>query len=371
MAHDPTPIAIFLPNLAHGGAQRALADLANGLGERGHAVDFLVCRGGGGFETLLGPRVNLVNLNGQTLVGSFKPLRRYLTEVMPGAVLGGTYGASLCVAAASRGIGKSIRIIAREANTLSALLDDRPAHYRTVVGTLVRRVYPLCDRIVAVSQGVKDDLVRNFGMAAARIAVIRNAIDYDDILAASRSAEDDPFFADDGRPRLLAAGRLVRAKGFDVLIEALARVGRSLPFRAVILGEGPERASLDEAIARTGLCDGIRMPGFKANPFPWFAAADVFVLSSRFEGMPNALVQALFLGARVVATDCRSGPRELLDGREGLGCLVPVENAEEMARAIEAALRQGRDADHATERREIIESFSPCVTLRQYEEILA
>jgi glycosyltransferase involved in cell wall biosynthesis len=139
----------------------------------------------------------------------------------------------------------------------------------------------------------------------------------------------------------IAAGRLVKKKGFDVLLDALARTRRRREVRLVILGEGPERSTLESRVAALGLRDVVALPGFVENPLAWFARADLFVLSSFAEGMPNAMLQAMAAGCPVVATDCPSGPREILeDGR--WGTLVPPGDAGALAEAIAFALGSPR-----------------------------
>ena len=140
-----------------------------------------------------------------------------------------------------------------------------------------------------------------------------------------------------GTTSVLGIGRLTRQKDFPTLIRAFAVVRRQRPLRLIILGEGRDRAALEQLAAREGVGADVALPGFQANPYAWLARARLFVLSSAWEGSPNALTEAMALGVQVVATDCRSGPRELLDaGRYGQ--LVPVGDAEALAGAMREAL---------------------------------
>jgi glycosyltransferase involved in cell wall biosynthesis len=144
---------------------------------------------------------------------------------------------------------------------------------------------------------------------------------------------------------ILGVGRLVAQKAFDVLIEAFAHVRRSQPARLLILGEGEERPMLEALVRQLGLEGDIELPGFVANPYPYMAHAELFVLSSRWEGLPTVLVEAMFLRTPVIATDCPSGPREIL--RNGLyGQLVPVGDPDAVALAIQNSLANHKTSPH-------------------------
>ena len=206
---------------------------------------------------------------------------------------------------------------------------------------LVRLLYPRADRVIAVSDGVADDLRDNFGVRAEALIAIPNPIDVEAILSEAEAAPE----IDVGAPYILAAGRLVKSKNFEMLIRAFATAqceGRTL----VILGEGPERAELERIAAEAGVADRVLMPGFVANPYPLMRGAELFVLSSNAEGFPNGLVEAMAVGAPVIATNCASGPSEILAEmkRDAIndtllaahGVVVPPNSATHMAEALRA-----------------------------------
>jgi len=148
---------------------------------------------------------------------------------------------------------------------------------------------------------------------------------------------EHPWFQPNQPPVILGVGRHHFQKGFDTLLRAFARVRQQMPARLVILGEGPERPNLERLAAELGVAADVDLPGFDPNPFRYMRWAGVFVLSSRYEGLPNVLIQALACGCPVVSTDCPSGPSEILDGGR-YGALVPVDDVEAMAQAIVRAL---------------------------------
>jgi glycosyltransferase involved in cell wall biosynthesis len=201
----------------------------------------------------------------------------------------------------------------------------------------MHRYYPRADAIVAVSRGVADDLARFAGLPRDVIRVIYNPVVGADLPRMAGEPVDHPWFRPGELPVILGAGRLSRQKDFPTLIRAFAEVRRARPARLVILGDGAQRAELEALVRTLGLADAVALPGFTSNPYAHMARAAVFVLSSRFEGFPNVLVEALAVGTPVVATDCPSGPAEILErGRHGR--LVPVGQADALARALLATL---------------------------------
>jgi N-acetylgalactosamine-N,N'-diacetylbacillosaminyl-diphospho-undecaprenol 4-alpha-N-acetylgalactosaminyltransferase len=221
---------------------------------------------------------------------------------------------------------------------------------------MVRAIYPRASRVIAVSDGVANDLRDNFGVRGERIAAIPNPVDVAAIRAKAMAA---PEFAIE-RPYLVAAGRLVKSKNFDMLIRAFAQAGGDRTL--VIMGEGPERDALMQTAQACGVADRVLLPGFASNPYPIMRGADMFVLSSNAEGFPNALVEAMAVGAPVIATNCASGPSEILaeSSRETVGDLsfaphgviVPPNAPDRMAAALraldDAALRRSYGEKAAT-----------------------
>ena len=202
---------------------------------------------------------------------------------------------------------------------------------------LARRFYPSADVIVGVSAGVVEALQSRLGsMSADLLRVIYNPVVTDELLERAVLSPEHPWFAED-TPIIVAAGRLKPQKDFSTLVRAFAKVRTSRAVRLIILGEGPERMMLESLTEELGVTDDVALPGFVDNPLAYYSRAAVFVLSSRWEGLPTVLIEALACGAPVIATDCPSGPREILaDGRYGL--LLPPGDVEEMCAAIETAL---------------------------------
>jgi glycosyltransferase involved in cell wall biosynthesis len=224
-----------------------------------------------------------------------------------------------------------------------------------------RLLYPHADFRTIISARAADSLAEMSGLPRQSIEVLGNPISPPDDIAPSREAEASWY----GRPRLLSIGSLKPQKNHALLLRAFARV-KDKRSSLVILGEGSSRAELESLAAELGIDSRVSMPGFRVDPWPWLAAADLFVLSSNWEGLPLVLAEALHAGLPVVSTDCASGPAEMLDhGRYGQ--LVPCGDADALASAIEQALAKPRQSGR--QRARALELAGPW-TIERYLELL-
>lgn len=370
-------LAILLPDLAGGGAERSMLLLAGAFVAQGRRVDLVLERLRGGYVDQVPAGVRPVTLRPSRfplgrlavlradpggLCAAARPvlfpartsgriryvpdLARYLRAVRPPVLLSAMTYTNLQALWARRLARSRTRIVLSERNTLSARIAE-PARRGTArwhrVPALVRRLYPEADAIAAVSDGVADDLVRVAGLDRDRITTIYNPVVGPDLAAQASALAAHRWLGGDV-PVILGVGRLEPAKDFVTLIEAFARLRRQRPARLLILGEGRQRAALAAQAAALGVDADVDLAGWTANPFAVMARAAVFVLSSRFEGLPGVLIQALACGCPVVATDCPSGPREILGGGR-FGALVPVGDAAALAAAIAAVLDAPPDRD--------------------------
>jgi N-acetylgalactosamine-N,N'-diacetylbacillosaminyl-diphospho-undecaprenol 4-alpha-N-acetylgalactosaminyltransferase len=280
-------------------------------------------------------------------------LRRLVGRLNPDAALAFLTRANVATAVAMAGRGRPW-LISERVNTSAHLGSGAGA---IAARAMVRFAYPRARHVIAVSDGVVDDLVENFGVARDRISAIANPVDHDAI--AAQAAAPSPLAIDGDY--VVAAGRLVPNKNFALLVDAFAASG--LPHRLVIMGEGPERASLEAQIAARGLTERVLLPGFVANPFAVLAHARLFAMPSNAEGFPNGLVEAMACGLPVVATNCASGPSEILAGvpRESVadarevpaGALVPPNDVAAFASALREVAsepRRSAAADAARQR---------------------
>lgn len=326
-------IAIFLQDLGGGGAERMMLNLAEEMVRRGHRVDLIVGRLAGDYVSHLPDEVQLVDLGVPRTLGTILPLARYLKAERPDAVLAALVHVNVAAIVARMVSSYRPRLVISERNTISVDVHANRSPAIVLAHKLVRWLYPRADGIIAVSEGVADDLAAFANLSRDRIVAINNPVVTPELLEKAAAPVDDPWFADGEPPVVLAVGRLAPQKDFGTLVDAFARVRRQRAARLIILGEGPEREMLTRQIEDLGLSKDVRLPGFADNPYAYMAHADILVLSSLWEGSPNVLAEALACGTPVVSTDCPSGPRETLrDGR--LGAIVPMRDAERMADAI-------------------------------------
>jgi glycosyltransferase involved in cell wall biosynthesis len=330
-------IAFFLPGLYGGGAERIILNLAREFCANGYPVDLVLAEEQGPLLSIIPAGVNLVSLS-RNPSARFRTLRilpalvRYLRSAEPAWLVSAVH-ANLVALMANRLAKSMTRVMITEHNTFSRQIGTLSAAARTATVLLSRTLYPKADAIVAVSEGVAQDLVRFLSLPADRIRVIYNPIITDAMSSLSREPLDHPWFNGGDAPVIVSIGRLTAAKDYPTLIAAFKTVRNRLPLKLMILGEGEERPKLEALIDREGLNGDVQLPGFVPNPLPYLRQAALFVLPSRWEGLPTVLVEALFCGTPIIATDCPSGPREILNNGD-YGDLVPVGDPAALAERI-------------------------------------
>lgn len=329
-------IAIFLPSLAGGGAERVMVVLGNAFAERGKRVALVLAQRAGPYLDKVDDRVEVVDL-GVPIPAATLALARYLRDERPGVLLSALAHANMTALVARRLAGVSTRVVVSERNTLSEVVKRSRRPLVSLVPIVMRFIYPGADGVIAVSRGVADDLSRQIGLPRRRIEVVYNPVSTADILAGAEEPLPHPWFDPGQPPVILTAGRLTAAKSQADLITAFARLRAGRPCRLVILGEGPLLADLNDQAVALGVADEVLFAGFQANPFNWMRNAALFVLPSRNEGFANALVEAMVCGRPIVSTDCPSGPPEILEAGKW-GSLVPVGDTDALATALAATL---------------------------------
>ena len=333
-------LSVFLPTLTGGGAERSMITVAYELSQRGHDVDLVVGNATGDLGTTIGRTLPLVDLDRPHLRHALPALCGHLRRRRPAILLATLEHGIVLAAIAAAAARTGTVVVPRLANTLSAAATSATRRDR-MAARAAQFVYRRAPCTIAVSQGAADDLRRRTRVAGQRLRVAPNPVVGRELWLGREVPLPHPWFAADEPPVVLGVGRLEPQKNFELLVQAFARVRRRRPLRLVILGEGRLRQDLRAAAADAGVGADVDLPGFDPNPFRYMARAAVHVLSSNWEGLPGSLIQALACGAPVVATDCPSGPREILaNGRHGR--LVPPGDAEALSAAIEATIASGR-----------------------------
>ncbi len=358
-------IAMVLHDLRGGGAERACLRLAGGMAAAGRAVNLILVKGQGAYLNDVPGGVNLTVLDCPRVWRAIPALAAHFRRTRPQAVLSALTHMNVATLAAATLCGTGVRVVVSERNQISAKAHEAKGAWQRALYRATPLAYRAADRVVAVSGGVAGDLAQFARLAQERIRVIHNPVFSDDIEALAAREPEHPWFLRSNPPIVLAVGRLHRQKGFDTLIRAFAISRAQVDCRLVILGEGGERGLLQRQVERSGLSYDIDLPGFCANPFALMARAGAFVLSSRWEGFPNALIEAMACGAPVIATDCPSGPNEIL--QDAIAPLVPVDDAAALAEALVATLRRRPDT-LATRAR--AREFSVPAAVERYLQVL-
>lgn len=335
-------LACFLPSLEGGGAERVVVNLLRGLVERQVQTQLILASAHGSYMDQVPPQVEVVDLGVKHVRQAIWPLRRLLKAQPPQVLISHLSHANLAAVLAMRPLQIPTRLLLVEHLTMSAYkgttVKDR------LIQPLARWLFKHADAVAAVSHGAARDLEEQLRMPSESVHVLYNPV-VDASLEQKRQESLSHSWLDaSDQPLVVGIGRLTEQKDFGTLIRACAQIANPSSCRLVILGEGEERAELEELVRQLGLEERVLLPGFVENPYAWLNRADLFVLSSRWEALPTVLIEALACGVKVVATDCPSGPAEILqDGRWGR--LVPMQEEQALAAAMEQALAEQGDSE--------------------------
>ena len=376
-------IAVYIATVESArGAEQVAALLAKGFADKEHKVDFLVeDEAGWLIEDLrqYSPNIRVINLNEPGLIHSFEPWFRFyaMLRLMLGMFSSWPYRRVQCplrlirvmrqkkppIFALSSYVKKNrpigvisllsmpnialllarcvrrmdTRLIISLHNTMSVVFEHTSSKLKRSLPFLMRCLCHRADAVVAVSGGVADDLKNTIGLPGSNIEVVYNPVIRPEIVSLSKEAVDHPWLIEKSCPVLIAASKLKPQKDLQMLLRAFALVRKNRRLRLIILGEGEEGEALQQLASELGIAEDIDLAGFMQNPFAFYRRADLFVLSSAWEGLPTALIEAMGCGCPVVSTDCPSGPQEILEGGR-YGTLVQVGDQQAMAEAIEANL---------------------------------
>ena len=360
---DPT-VGIFVHSFVGGGAERVAVTLANSFTEHGWRVQFIVQTIDGPWRKMLDPRTEVLVFGGRARWLTIK-LGRYLRCHQPKAIISFMTEFNIIAIISAILSGWRGRLIVTEHTSLQATLAGRQSWRSWVLWGLMRLLYRRADLIVAVSQQLASDLVKEMNLPAEKVVAIPNPLPVEEIRQAAMAPVSHRFFSE-GVPVLMAVGRLHSVKDYPTLVRAVADLRERQDVRLIVLGEGPSRSELEALVKSLGLSEVVDLPGFVSPPWPWMGRANVLALSSRAEGWPSVLAEALALGVPVVATDCPTGPREILDGGK-FGRLVPVGDVGEMSAAIKATLDNPPDGGALRRRAEewstgrVLQAYLSCI----------
>jgi glycosyltransferase involved in cell wall biosynthesis len=359
-------LAIFVHRLYGGGAERAILNLARGFVQQGIQVDLVLLRAEGPYLSQLPPEVRVIDLGGGRLWQCFPALVRYLQQEQPPVMLSTLDDTNIAAIWARRLSGSKTWLVVNVQNTISQDAKNAKQLKTRFMPQLVHWFFPWADAVVPVSHGVADDLMQ-IGVSKQSIQVIPNPVVSPNVFQKAQEEVDHPWFAPGQPPVILGVGRLNKQKDFHSLIRAFALLRQQRPARLVILGDDEgEEVALKTLIQKLNLTEDVDLPGFVSNPYAYMARSAVFVLSSLFEGLPSVLIEAMAVGTPVVATNCKSGPLEILENGK-YGKLVAVGDISGLATAILATLESPLDSDLLRQRGN---EFSLERSLAEYAKIL-
>lgn len=358
-------ISILLPDLCGGGAERVMIDLAREFARLGQTVEFVLMEAKGDFLAQAQEDFSVVDLATSRTRRVPLPLATYLRERRPDAMIANMWPLTSAAVIGKAISGLPCRLLLVEHNTLSLQYAAWGALHNFLLSASMFGTYRYADCIAAVSEGSATDTARLARLRADQVTILHNPIPrrptpYPDAIAAAEA-----LWACPPGQRILTVGSLKDQKNHRILLQAFATMARP-DARLMLLGQGSNEAALRVLARDLGIAERVIFPGFRPDLSPFYGTADLFVLSSNYEGFGNVIVEALSFGLPIVSTDCPSGPAEILQGGR-FGRLVPVGDASALARAMNDALSTPVDREALIRR---ASDFAPEIATRKYLDLL-
>lgn len=377
-------VMFLMSSLRAGGGERVMIMLANELAQKGYLVDMLLLKQIGEYRSHLDPRIHVTNLNVWRILFAFPKVTMHMKRVQPTVAIATDEYTHLLLLGATYISRTKTKVILRIGNVFSELYARYDDIKHSVTFKLIKKFYRFADVLVANSQGVADDIIELASIDSSRVRVIYNPKPIEEIREDSKKLTGHDWLDKKDLPVVVGVGRLREQKNFPLLIRAFARAVKNMPARLVIVGGGRDEQALRSLASELSIEDSVLFTGYQDNPFAYMAKGDVYVLSSLWEGMPNALMEAMVCGVPVVAADCKSGPRELLAPgtdhakrlEEGVeyaqfGILTAVRDEDALADALQKILTdETMRTRYATASFERAREFDSNSIMRQYEKVL-
>ena len=328
-------------------------------------VDLLLVKAEGPYLKQVGEDIRIVDLNCSRIITSLPKVIQYLKKEKPVSVLSALDTTNLILIWAKLLSRSSTRIVVSVHCNFTSALQGAKNFRANFLPKLVGVFYKKADAIVAVSEGVAADLEHCTGIKKSNVQVLFNPVITDDLKTKKQSQPDHKWFQNGNKDVILGIGRLTHQKNFHLLINAFKKVSDESNAKLLILGSGDQLNELQDLTANLELQDKVEFAGFVSNPYAYLSNARLFVLSSRYEGLPTVLIEALYCGAEVISTDCPSGPSEILHNGK-LGKLVPTDNVDLLAQAIIDSLSRPK----TTVPRDALAAYEHATVVSQYRALL-
>jgi len=327
-------IHFLLPSLRGGGAERVTVNLLKHLNRELFQPTLVVAEGVGPFRDKVPIDVPVIDLKVHHVRYAFPKLMCHLYQKRPDILFSIMGHTNVIALLCQRFVKVPTKIFVSVHTTISKVKKNRLDIRARLIPYFEQWLYPKADKVIAVSQGIKNDISEYLGINREKIIMIYNPIVDEEIFKLSQEPVDHPWFHNFKIPIILAVGALKKQKNYPLLFKAFKLICREFTVRLVILGEGKERENLENLSRELKIADKIDLLGFQSNPYKFIAKASIFALSSSCEGLPTVLVEAMACGIPVVSTDCPSGPREIITEPGYNGLLVWVDNPKALAKAI-------------------------------------
>jgi glycosyltransferase involved in cell wall biosynthesis len=367
-------VLFTVPILGSGGVGRVLSNLLSHLNKKKFETFLILCKKEGPYLDTRLRHIPTFHLHSKgeglfTLLKEIWAMANIIRREKPEVVLSMLTRANLTAILAARLSGVKTLVIISERSNLTMVLKAGSKIRSLLLRLGVKIFYRYADYIVAVSDNVKNDLIKNYGIAADKIKTIYNPVNIEQISLMASDIVDYPKFQ--GKmPLIIAVGRLAPEKGYFFLLKAFAQVRRILPCKLIILGDGGERGSLERLARDIGVLEDVAFLGFQQNPYKYMARADIFVLSSLYEGFPNVVLEAMACGTPVIATHCPGGIQEIITNGVN-GILVPIGDEKALSNAILRVLNDSKLRKRlAQQGRKRVEDFALKKKVKEYEEML-
>jgi len=334
-------IALFIPSLSGGGAEKVILHLAEYFNQKKIKVDLIVGDAQGELYDQIPKSVRLIDLKKDRMFSTLPVVLNYLRKENPDVLLAALNLPNIVAVAAKILSGSRTTV----ATSIHTVFPEKKMYSikEQLENALTKISYHFSDIVVAVSYGAADYLVQYLSINPDKITVIYNPVLNSKFYNKSNVRVAHKFFTKEETEVILGVGRLTLQKDFETLIRAFNIVRKVKPAKLIILGEGDQRENLESMVKELRLTEHISLPGFVINPNPYMKKASVFVLSSAWEGLGNVIIEALACGCPVISTNCQSGPSEILKGGK-YGKLVPVGDFSSMADSILEVLNNGTES---------------------------
>jgi glycosyltransferase involved in cell wall biosynthesis len=351
-------ILFIMPSLTGGGAERVMLTLVKHIDRDRFIPIFVLMKKEGKFLNFIASDIEVIDLDSSSARYAIFKIAKVIKQQRPDIVFSTLGYLNLLIALIRPFYSKKIKFISRESNTVS--IENKSEKYPKLFDWLYRHVYNNFDLIITQSNYMRDDLVENFNIDKDKTTVIYNPVDIDEVIKKSQELKNSLY--PKNKINLIAVGRLSRQKGFDMLIDAMRYLDDS--YHLTILGEGEDERELKSQIETLGLQEMITLKGFMQNPYVYMREADMFILSSRYEGLPNVVLESYAAQTPCIAFDTPGGTAEVIEDKK-TGLLVKDIDARSLANAIKKAKDIEFDKDYL--RAFCRENFAVQKIVKEYE----